>query len=345
MALRCITAVATALTTVWAAAPALAQPLPGLSSPKTGIIFYTENDDWPPDTGTDKDYTNGFRLTIDRNSDSFRLQRWPLFRWVPAHPSCDVAISPDTMCTSSAFHFGQQFYTPDDISIAELIPDDRPYAGWLYVGGTWRAGSNKKAVISDVYLGFTGEASLGQEVQAGWHRVVKATKPEGWEHQIGTRLGVVVAHSRHWAVYDKLVGAGHRVFEIAPFVGGNVGNIMIDAYAGGRVKVGWNITRDWTHTSIGPVAATSDVAREGPFEIFLSVDGRARAIGYNVFLDAADLHDLDRRNTGAEIALGTGLRIGRFMMTYRVAKISKEYSQALHDHHEFKALRFMWVMR
>jgi hypothetical protein len=325
---------------------AAAQPvLPGLSNPRTGVVFYTENDDWPPDTGTDKDYTNGFRLTVDRNSDSFRLHRWRLFRWVPKKPSCAVAVGAESPCISSAFHFGQQFYTPDDISIPTLIPDDRPYAGWLYVGGTWRLGNIKQAMTTDVYLGFTGKASLAKQVQTSWHKLVDATKPVGWANQIGGRLGIVVAHSRHWAVYDVVTRGNHRVFEVTPFVGGNVGNIMTDAYAGGRVKVGWNITRDWTHTSIGPVAATDPTARPGRFELFLSVDGRGRVVPYNVFLDAADRHTLTRNTTSADIALGAGVRVGPVMFTYRVAKISKEFDEAVYDHHEFKALRVMYVIR
>jgi hypothetical protein len=52
------------------AAQAAAQQPATASGSRTGVVFYTENDDWPPDTGSDRDYTSGFRLTIDRTSDS-----------------------------------------------------------------------------------------------------------------------------------------------------------------------------------------------------------------------------------------------------------------------------------
>jgi hypothetical protein len=335
-----------ALTTLLAPAASFAQAADGR---KTGVLFYTENDDWWPDTGTDKDYTNGFRLTIDRNSDSFRLHRWKIFeKWVPAYGSCHVAQPAQKKCISSAFHFGQQFYTPDDISIRELIPNDWPYAGWLYVGGSWRAASINQAVISDAYVGFTGKPSLGREVQTQWHKIVSATKPEGWDNQIGTRLGINVAHSRHWAVKD-LMRDGRRWLEVTPFVGGNAGNIMVDGYAGGRVKLGYNITRDWTHSAIGPAAISPRaLEREGTkqsnFEAFISVDGRGRVVPYNVFLDAAEHHTIHRRHAIGEMAVGVGIRVSRFMFTYRVAKISKEYDEAL-THHEFKALRFAVLVR
>jgi hypothetical protein len=165
---------------------------------QTGAIFYTENDDWPPDTGTDKDYTNRFRLTIDRNSDPLKLHRWPLFR--------------------------------------------------------------------------------------GCRTTLRATRRRPW-----TRCASV-------------------------------------------------------HTAIGPVAARADEPRPGPFEAFISVDGRGSLVGYNAFLDAANRHDLTRRKAMADVGVGVGLRVGSFMLTYRVATISKEYDEAL-THHEFKALRFMYVVR
>jgi hypothetical protein len=325
--------------------PAVSAPAQTLAesatSPQTGAIFYTENDDWWPDTGTDKNYTNGFRLTINRNADIFRLNRLPLFRWVPRHRGCHEAAGEQT-CISTAVHFGQQFYTPDDITISELIPRDRPYAGWLYIGGSWQAASDRKAVNTDLFVGFTGGPSLARQVQTQWHKVVGASVPRGWDNQIGDRLGLVLAHSRHRVVAEK-GSTGHRWFELTPFIGGNAGNIMTDAYAGARAKVGVNITRDWTHSAIGPEAARRQAPRD-TFEIFLSADARGRLVAYDAFIDAAKRHDLNRRIGVADGGVGVGLRIASFMVTYRVAFISREYDEAP-TRHEFKALRFMYLIR
>jgi lipid A 3-O-deacylase len=317
-----------------------AQP-PGLTSPQTGIVFYTENDDWPPDTGTDKNYTNGFRLTLERNSDIFRLHRLRVFAWVPQYTDCHAAEEDDT-CVSTAVHFGQQFYTPDDISVSALLPRDRPYAGWLYVGGSWRAGNQRRVASTDFYVGTTGPASLADPVQTGWHRIVGATTPMGWDNQIGSRLGLIVGHSRHWAL--DAVAKSHRWFEVSPFLGGNVGNIITDAHVGARVKVGFNITRDWTHSAIGPVVATDANARPGNFEFYVSLDGRGRIVPYNAFIDAAERHLLDRRIGVGDGGIGLGVRLGPIMATYRIARISREYEEAP-GAHEYKALRFMWVIR
>ena len=309
-------------------------------SPETSFTLYTENDDWPPDTGTDKNYTNGFRLTIDRNWDVLRLHEFGLFRWVPGHPSCSDARE-DEVCISTAFHVGQQFYTPDDIEIERLQPRERPYAGWLYGGGTWRAANNEKAVITDVYVGATGPASLAEPVQKKWHKLVGAAEPKGWDHQIRGRLGFIVGHSRHWA-YD-VVTNHHRWLEFSPFVGSNLGNIITDTYAGARIKLGYNITRDWTQGAISPVLMRH-APWPGSFELFLSIQGRGRVVGYNAFLDAADHHQLERRPTVADAGIGVGVRFGSFRVSYRLALITHEYEEAPTSH-EYKALRFTYMFR
>lgn len=315
---------------------------------QTTFVGYTENDDWPPDTGTDKNYTNALRVTLERNYDMWRLaERMPkLFRWVPKHVDCSTVApedNPDLKCVSSSWHVvGQQFYTPDDISITRLIPNDRPYAGWLYIGGSWKASTNSTLVQTDVYLGATGEASFSREVQTKWHKLVGAQKPMGWDHQIGDRFGVVVGHSRRWAI-DGTYGPikEKKWLEIVQYIGVTAGNIMTDAYAGARLKIGYNVSRDWAETGIGPRLGQPMLGGRrdtGPFEIYFVVDGQGRALAYNAFIDAAPDHALDRRYLIADGGYGVGIRFKRFSFSYRVALVTPEYAQALT--HDYKALRF-----
>lgn len=315
---------------------------------QTTLVGYTENDDWPPDTGTDKNYTNALRVTIERNYDMWRLaERMPkLFGWVPKHINCSAVApedNPDLKCISSSWHvIGQQFYTPDDISISSLIPNDRPYAGWLYMGGSWKASTATTLVSSDVYLGATGKASFGREVQTRWHAIVGARKPMGWDHQIGNRFGVIVGHSRRWA-FDGTYGAidEKKWLEVVPYLGATAGNIMTDGYAGARLKIGFNITRDWADIGLSPRLGTpllGGASDTGPFEIYFVIDGQGRALAYNSFIDTASAHELHRKYLVADGGYGLGVRFKRFSFTYRIAFVTPEYDQALT--HDYKALRF-----
>ena len=306
-------------------------------------VIYTENDDWWPDTGDDKNYTNGFRFTLDRNYDMWRVHRlFRLFGWVPKHVDCSFLVPSDSgnlKCVSTSFHVGQQFYTPDDISVPDLIPEDRPYAGWLYVGGSWMASTASSLVRTNSYLGATGKASFADRVQTAWHAVRQVGEPQGWEHQIGERFGLVVDHSRHWA-FD-VAGSRGRVLEFVPYIGFTAGNIVTDAYAGARFKVGYNITRDWLQTGIAPRVERRG-ADVGNFEVHLVFDFQSRALGYNAFIDATDQHELDRRHLVADGGIGFGFRVGRFSVDYRVAFVSPEYTEALV--HDYKALRFAYTL-
>ena len=304
-------------------------------------MVYTENDDWPPDTGTDKNYTNGFRLSLDHNYNMWSKltgSRW--FRWVPRYKNCAAASLVLEKCVSSAVHVGQQFYTPDDISVRELIPNDRPYAGWLYVGGSWRASTDRALVATDVYLGVTGPASLARPVQTLAHKIGGVDPPQGWDNQIGGRVGVVVGHSRR-AAFDAGTDR-NRWLELTPYVGGTGGDIVTEAYAGARLKVGYHLTRDWTHNGIAPVVKRGFVSpNQGVFEIYATADGQGRALLYNAFIDAAPSHRLDQRYLIGDGGIGVGMRIKRVTASYRIAFVSPEYDQA-RTYHDYKAIKLMF---
>jgi hypothetical protein len=274
-------------------------------------------------------------VTIDRNYDMWRLQRIPWLRWIPNHKNCSSLVrgdAPSTKCVSTTFEIGQQFYTPDDISVSTLIPNDRPYAGWLYIGGSWRSTTYRTMVSTHMYFGTTGKWSLAKPVQTIWHDLVGATKPMGWSHQIDNRVGVALVHTRQRAFEAEL--SGRRVVDVMPYVGFTAGNIMTDAYAGGRVKAGWNISRDWSPAGIGPRVPTRS---PGGFEVFATADAQARVLGYSAFIDAAPNHDLSRNYGVWDAAWGFGFRAGWFGLMYRVAYLSPEYDEALV--HDYKSIR------
>ena len=87
---------------------------------------------------TDSNYTNGGRLTWTS----------PWISWKPDGDSVQPGTTPWYHSLTKAMPFfyapgfqsamflavGQSIYTPDDLSRQDLIVDDRPYAGYLYLG-------------------------------------------------------------------------------------------------------------------------------------------------------------------------------------------------------------------
>ena len=212
-----------------------------LGTPRTTVTFHTENDDWPPDTGTDKNYTNGFRLSIARDTDALRLHRFWLFSWVPVYRSCADTEIPTEPCISTTFSFGQQFYTPDDITVAELQP--RPALRGLVV---WRgnvAGGQRQGRGNDRHQ--RGFHRRGLARTAGPDQLAPPGEPPSRRDGI-TRSGIglgswlaTAAPGRSTPSRGRIAGSNSM-----PFVGGHLGNIVTEGYGGGRIKIGYNITRD-----------------------------------------------------------------------------------------------------
>ncbi len=77
---------------------------------------------------TDRHYTHGTRLTWVSETGKF-VPDWAdtflngLYGFVGGGTKIQIGYA-----------LGQNIYTPEDISTAGLVADDRPYAGWLYVG-------------------------------------------------------------------------------------------------------------------------------------------------------------------------------------------------------------------
>jgi lipid A 3-O-deacylase len=74
---------------------------------------------------------------------------------------------------------GQDIFTPDDITLQEQIPGQRPYAGWLYGGVGLVSDTGDRADNLALQVGIVGPASLAQDVQTTWHKWIGSPNPEG----------------------------------------------------------------------------------------------------------------------------------------------------------------------
>ena len=105
----------------WAAAQDAAVEAPLVNQPGQELQLFIENDIL---AGTDRYYTNGFKLGFGVPLET--LQR--LFEG-PATSVLDL-LSNDEAQHHFGLFFGQNMYTPRDISVREAQPNDRPWAAW-----------------------------------------------------------------------------------------------------------------------------------------------------------------------------------------------------------------------
>jgi len=162
---------------VLAVTPLAAKEKPGW----TTFVFQGENDALAAAGRSDEHYTNGVRFFGLRHPDSSRpwvdrFARW-YCRW-----ACGRAARTDDRFMSDnsvGFAFGQLIYTPDDISIPELIVDDRPYAGWLYGAVLLQitADAATRQHAFELQLGVIGPESGAEWAQSGIHELIDDEPP------------------------------------------------------------------------------------------------------------------------------------------------------------------------
>jgi len=127
---------------------------------------------------------------------------------------------------------GQYMYTPDNISTEELIEEDRPYGGWLYLGYSFEACTVKKCDVFEIDVGVTGDWAGTEDTQTAVHELFDARKPMGWDNQLGEEVGIDLI----WQ--EKLKYKMGNYMEVIPHYGMSLGTIHTFANVGFMVRVG-----------------------------------------------------------------------------------------------------------
>lgn len=119
--------------------------------------------------GTDRYYTNGVRVEYFFHREKRNLLQRMLLQ---------VADDDNRYGWSLAQHM----FTPSRIDIAEVQPDDRPYAGALFAIHALRSMDRAKrtTVNTEMNIGVIGPLSMADQAQTWVHGAIGYTIPEGW---------------------------------------------------------------------------------------------------------------------------------------------------------------------
>jgi hypothetical protein len=313
-------------------------PRPPAAGDRWAASVHFENDLF---ADTDSQYTNGIKLTVvspdltsafdDRDELNPTVQR--AMNWLlPLVPFIEEGNAARTL----AFSVGQNMYTPDDILSRDLVVEDRPYAGWLYLATTFQTRTHRRQDTFDVQLGIVGPYSFAEQTQDLVHRLRKINRPQGWNHQIRTEPGLVLAYERALRS-PLLLGSERRLgADLVGRFGGAVGNVAIYASAGGQARVGWNLPPDFGYSVIRPGGVTQvnslpDGSETGSAEaqrrgwlrrkglsVYLFAGTTGRAVARDLFLDGntfRDSHHVDHRALVLDV-------MGGVTLGYRGLKLS-----------------------
>lgn len=210
---------------------------------------------------------------------------------------------------------GQNIFTPEDTATRALVVDDRPYAGWLYVGIGLLAERDALGPIRvfdsfEIDLGIIGPQSYAGDVQTKWHEIIGVDRPQGWDNQLKNEPGILINLERKWVVPLPFFPRDSILqLDVLPSMGVALGNVFTYGSLGAVFRLGHDLPMDYGPPRIRPGAQGSDFFKthEGGFSWYVFAGAEGRAVGRNIFLDGnsfAESHSVDKKNGVVDLHMG-----------------------------------------
>lgn len=306
------------------AEPTIEQSIPQkvLSTPKKKIVtLIVENDSLGG--GTDQNYTSGVRINYTNTDVTFPQIAHRIDRLIPTF---------EINRTSSIYYsFGQNIYSPRDITRTSLNPDDRPWAGFLYgtLGMVTLTDNHTDEV--EATLGIVGPAALGELTQKFVHKhLTDSITPEGWENQLKNEPGAMLAWQRSWPMaINGLVN--DNFWSVKPYAGATVGNIYTYGDVGFTLRLSPYDSR-WQDTPLRvrpsmPGTGIYDISNNNwSWALFSGIE--ARAVARNIFLDGntfTDSHSVDKKPFVFDATAGAALTYKNTRLSYTLVYRTDEF--------------------
>ena len=294
------------------AAPALGQtPAAAPSGPAEpyGTFTFTYENDLL--AGTDRYYTSGVQVA---------------WRSAPYVPPSWIADGPGIVLPADGvlrwgLAFGQNIFTPDDTTLRNPDPRDRPYAGWLYGAISLSSTTPTSYGSIELQLGIVGPGALGEQTQNGVHDLLNIDRAYGWNYQLKDEPGVNLVLTRQWRFNSEPVWDDIAV-GVVPSLTASLGNVATNASAGMVIRVGNDLTADFGPPRMRPSVSGSAFyvpVRRWGWYVFAGFD--ARVVAHDIFLDGntwRESRHVDKENLVGEATAGFALftPIGRLTLSY-----------------------------
>lgn len=274
------------------------------------VTFYLDNDLF---SGTDRNYTNGARLSWISGerpvSEIGSVQRL-LRRLSGDAESFDLVKrltgfeDPAEVRYNFGFSLTQLMFTPEDPLYPGQPPGERPYAGWLGVGFSLHAMDDRVMNSVQLTVGVIGPDALGEEAQDVVHDIRHIRKFNGWDAQVPNEptLGLYLGQKRrldlHWEEWER---GAFRVDALADW---NValGNFRTGLDAGLFIRAGHNLPADFSDPRLSETAYSHRYFRGGSgdtgrFSAYALFGARGKLSMYDASLEGPVFNDFD---TGVE---------------------------------------------
>lgn len=265
---------------------------------------------------TDRHFTHGTRISYTT------AERGPDENDLIAQAANLVPVFPENVSSRAHYALGQNIYTPADITDPNLIQDDRPYGGWLYLSAGLFAVSEDRSRVDNLAfeLGVVGPWSMAEKTQKGWHDTFGFRDPNGWDNQLENEPGFNIVYNRSLRIWDGKIPDLGLEMDVVPNVGFSLGNVFTYGDAGVTLRIGDNLTTDFSPPRIRPSLPGSDYffySKDLNWYLFASAGGRA--VLHNIFLDGntfSDSHRVDKKYLVGDFQAGAAIIWRDWRLTY-----------------------------
>ncbi|WP_028022543.1 lipid A deacylase LpxR family protein [Enterovibrio calviensis] len=277
-------------------------PFLSLSVHAASISLTVDNDGA---LGTDRDYTSGLGL-----------------RW-----------SSDPGTIGYSIELASQMWTPTDIEFETPQPNERPYAGLLYLQGRAYHQTDTVAYRGSLMLGTVGPSSAADSAQSIVHEIVGSTDPQGWDYQIYDQFVYQAGFEAHQLISRTPIG------EFSVFGRGQGGNFQSEVAAGGTYRIGIDLPNTFGATSV--IAQNSvDVGMlshsDDGFFFFTTVEARYRFNDITIEGDKPpENDDLEIQRNQASISGGFSWYSRHWGAVASVTAYSKQFKTSRLDQHGY----------
>jgi lipid A 3-O-deacylase len=277
--------------------------------------------------GTDRHFTHGTRFNcltqpIQWITNAATKLPWFIEEDTLTHPE-------NALKARASISIGQNIYTPEDITDPQLITEDRPYAGWLYLGfGLVANQGSKRYDKLELDIGVVGPLSFAEEVQKTWHSLLGLRKPEGWDNQLENEPGIDLFYEQARRLKKNMLSYGLE-YDVIHHFGGSLGNVFTYASAGLTLRIGPDLDEDFGPPRIQPSLPGGGFFRSKKgfnWYVFSGIEGRA--VLYNIFLDGntfSDSHSVDKKLWIGDLQAGIAIQVHRVRISYTQIYRTKEY--------------------
>lgn len=277
---------------------------------------------------SDKDYTNGIALFWVPTGKPAPGWLTSIARWMPWFPEDGII--------RHGYAIGQNMYTPHDLTLANPPLDDRPYAGWLYLTRGIAVEKDLKFDIFGITVGVVGPASYAEQTQKFIHGLVNTVEPQGWDTQLRNELGFYITYQRTWLELASTTLLGLDL-DVAPHLGGALGNVYTYANGGFTLRYGKDLPRDSGPPRVQPSVLGSVFFKPTDrFTWYLFASPEGRFVARDIFLDGntfKDSRSVEKKPLVGDLQWGIVMTWRKYRLSFTDVFRTKEWETQSYSEH------------